>query len=199
MDYTTCYCRSPQCPMYGQVTPRAHVKMHDWQRQGPRFRCARCGGIVSHHGHCLCGDTHRPHHLPARRDGAGRRVEYPSDRTPIGSRQRYRQSLAAHAGSTLSKRDELLLPPLASARVPIGRVVDVGVPVAGVQKTTIRTFTVEGEEKNEGLRPHIRWTKIPDFIHGYRGISPMNRVFFPTSTACLLRLTQARRVSQRDQ
>ena len=47
MDYTTCYCRSPQCPMYGQIAPRAHVKMHDWQRQGPRFRCARCGGIVS--------------------------------------------------------------------------------------------------------------------------------------------------------
>src|SRR5438128_5152555 len=47
MDYTTCYCRSPQCPMYGQIAPRAQVKMHDWQRQGPRLRCARCGGIVS--------------------------------------------------------------------------------------------------------------------------------------------------------
>ena len=47
MEYTTCYCRSPQCPMYGQVAPRAHVKRHDWQRQGPRFRCAKCGGIVS--------------------------------------------------------------------------------------------------------------------------------------------------------
>src|SRR5436305_3917577 len=47
MDYTTCYCRSPQCPMYGQIAPRAHVKMHDWQRQGTRFSCARCGGIVS--------------------------------------------------------------------------------------------------------------------------------------------------------
>ena len=47
MDYTTCYCRSPKCPMYGCVAPRAHVKMHDWQRQGPRFRCERCGGIVS--------------------------------------------------------------------------------------------------------------------------------------------------------
>ena len=44
MDYTTCYCRSPQCPMYGQIAPRAQVKMHDWQRQGPRFRCARCDG-----------------------------------------------------------------------------------------------------------------------------------------------------------
>jgi hypothetical protein len=30
-----------------------------------------------------------------------------------------------------------------------------GVPVAGIQKTTIRTFTGEGEEKNEGLRPRI--------------------------------------------
>jgi transposase-like protein len=47
MEYTTCYCRSPQCPMYGQVAPRAQVKRHDWQRQGPRFRCERCGGIVS--------------------------------------------------------------------------------------------------------------------------------------------------------
>ena len=30
-----------------------------------------------------------------------------------------------------------------------------GVPVARVQKTTIRTFTVEGEEKNEGLRARV--------------------------------------------
>ena len=47
MDYTTCYCHSPKCPMYGQVAPRARLKRHDWQRQGPRFRCERCGGIVS--------------------------------------------------------------------------------------------------------------------------------------------------------
>jgi hypothetical protein len=51
--------------------------------------------------------------------------------------------------------------------------------LAGVQKTTIRTFTVEGEEKNEGLHPHIRWTKTPDFIHVYRGILPMNGGFLP--------------------
>jgi hypothetical protein len=68
------------------------------------------------------------------------------------------------------------------------------VPVAGVQKTTIRTFTVEGEEQNEGLHPHIRWTKTPDFVHVYRGISPINRVFFLTSTVCLVRPTQVRRV-----
>jgi len=53
-------------------------------------------------------------------DGAGRRVEYPSDRTPVGCRQRYRQSLAARAGSALSRRDELFLPQPAPARVPIG-------------------------------------------------------------------------------
>src|SRR5262249_43704539 len=42
-------------------------------------------------------------------------------------------------------------------------------------------------EENEGLRPHIRWTKTPDFVHVYRGISSMNRVFFPTSATCLVR------------
>src|SRR5215468_8457245 len=47
MACTTCSCRSPQCPMYGQMAPRAQVKMHDWQRQGARFRCVRGGGIVS--------------------------------------------------------------------------------------------------------------------------------------------------------
>ena len=31
------------------------------------------------------------------------------------------------------------------------RVAVEGVPVVGVQKTTIHTFTVEGEEKNEGI------------------------------------------------
>jgi hypothetical protein len=46
----------------------------------------------------------------------------------------------------------------------------IGVPVASVQKTTLRTFTVEGEEKNEGLHPHMSWTKNPDFLHVYRGI-----------------------------
>jgi hypothetical protein len=39
-------------------------------------------------------------------------------------------------------------------------------------------------EKNEGLRPHIPGTKIPDCVHVYRGISPTNRVFFHTSAAC---------------
>ena len=47
MEYTTGYCRRPQCPMYGQVAPRAQVKRHAWQRQGPRCRGERCGGIVS--------------------------------------------------------------------------------------------------------------------------------------------------------
>ena len=54
-------------------------------------------------------------------------------------------------------------------------------------------------EENEGLHPHIRWTKTPDFVHVYRGILPMNRVFFLTAALCLVRHTQARRVFQRGQ
>ena len=74
-----------------------------------------------------------------------------------------------------------------------------GVPVARVQKTTIRTFAVNSEEENEGLRRHIRRTKTPDFVHVYRGILSMNRVFFPTSVVSLVYATQARRVFQRGQ
>src|SRR2546430_16941132 len=67
------------------------------------------------------------------------------------------------------------------------------------RRTKNNALLVNGQtvEKNEGLRPHIRWTKTPDFVHVYRGILPMNWVFFPTSTICLLRLTQAKRVFQR--
>jgi hypothetical protein len=36
-------------------------------------------------------------------------------------------------------------------------------------------------EKNEGLHPYIRWTKTPDFVHVYCGISPMSRVFLSVS------------------
>jgi hypothetical protein len=76
---------------------------------------------------------------------------------------------------------------------------ELGVPVAGGQKTTIRTFTGHREGKNEGLRPHIRWTKTLDFVYVYRGISPMNRVFFPTSAVCPVHPTQAMGVFQRGQ
>jgi hypothetical protein len=41
------------------------------------------------------------------------------------------------------------------------------------------SFYSQGEEKNEGLRPHIQWMKTPDFAHVYCGVSPINRVFFP--------------------
>jgi transposase-like protein len=47
MDYITCPCRRPKCPMYGQMAPRARLKMYDWQRQGPRFRCERWRVVVS--------------------------------------------------------------------------------------------------------------------------------------------------------
>jgi hypothetical protein len=56
-----------------------------------------------------------------------------------------------------------------------------GVPVASGQETSIRALVSKSVEQNEGLRPHIRWTKILDFIHVYRGILPVNRVFFLTS------------------
>src|SRR6266571_658110 len=75
--------------------------------------------------HRLCGDTHRPAYLPERSDGAGGRVEYSGDRTPGECRQGYGQSLAACAGPTLSRRDELFLPQPAPARVSTGSVVDV--------------------------------------------------------------------------
>jgi len=52
---------------------------------------------------------------------------------------------------------------------------------------------------SEGLHPHIRRTKSPDFVHVYRGILPMTRVFFLASVLCLVRPTQARRVLQRGQ
>ena len=56
------------------------------------------------------------------------------------------------------------------AQLQLRFVDQIGVPVAGVQKTTIRTFAVNSEEENEGLRPHILGTKTPDFVHIYRSI-----------------------------
>jgi hypothetical protein len=39
-------------------------------------------------------------------------------------------------------------------------IVEDGVPVAGVQKTTICTFTIKGEEENEGLYPRILFLDV---------------------------------------
>lgn len=47
MDYTTCYCQSPCCAMFGKTGPSAQLKLHDWQHGQPRFRCQGCGAIVS--------------------------------------------------------------------------------------------------------------------------------------------------------
>jgi IS1 family transposase/transposase-like protein len=47
MDYTTCYCHNPTCPLFGQMAPRARFKWHDWHRQAPRFRCQACGALIS--------------------------------------------------------------------------------------------------------------------------------------------------------
>ncbi len=47
MDCTTCYCRMPRCPRFGQVAPRAQFTWHDWHRQAPRWRCQACHALVS--------------------------------------------------------------------------------------------------------------------------------------------------------
>ena len=54
-------------------------------------------------------------------------------------------------------------------------------------------------EENEGLHPHIRRTKTPNFVHVYCSILPMNRVFFLASALCLVRPTLASTVLQRGQ
>lgn len=47
MEYTTCYCRNPNCYLFGETSPRAQLKLYDWQRAGPRFQCKVCGDVVS--------------------------------------------------------------------------------------------------------------------------------------------------------
>ena len=47
MDCTTCYCRMPHCPLFGQVAPHAQCTWHDWHRQAPRWRCRACRTLVS--------------------------------------------------------------------------------------------------------------------------------------------------------
>ncbi len=47
MDYTTCYCRLRRCSLFGKTGSSAQLKLHDWQRGGPRFRCQVCDEIVS--------------------------------------------------------------------------------------------------------------------------------------------------------
>jgi transposase-like protein len=46
MDDTTCYCRMPRCPLFGQVVPHAQFTWHDWHRQAPRWRCQACRALV---------------------------------------------------------------------------------------------------------------------------------------------------------
>ena len=47
MDLTTCYCMNPQCAMYGKTGPAAQLKIYDWQRACPRFRCMKCRRVFS--------------------------------------------------------------------------------------------------------------------------------------------------------
>jgi len=47
MDNTTCYCRNPQCALYGRMAPYAQLQFRGWHRQAARFRCQVCPGLVS--------------------------------------------------------------------------------------------------------------------------------------------------------
>ena len=47
MDNRTCYCRNPRCKLYGQVIPRARLKLRNWHRQAERLECQACGKLVS--------------------------------------------------------------------------------------------------------------------------------------------------------
>jgi IS1 family transposase len=47
MDYATCYCLSRRCSLFGKMGSSAQLKLHDWQRGGPRFRCQMCGTTIS--------------------------------------------------------------------------------------------------------------------------------------------------------
>ena len=47
MDDTTCYCRNPQCVLYGRMAPYAQLQFRDWHRHAARFRCQVCTVLVS--------------------------------------------------------------------------------------------------------------------------------------------------------
>src|ERR687883_653221 len=42
------------------------------------------------------------------------------------------------------------------------------------RKPARNLIEIAQRKSQEGLRPHIWWTKIPDFVHVYRSISSMN-------------------------
>jgi len=47
MDNKTCYCRNPQCALYGRMAPEAQLQFRGWHRHAARFRCQACPGLVS--------------------------------------------------------------------------------------------------------------------------------------------------------
>lgn len=47
MEFTTCCCLNPKCPLYGKTGTPARLKFHDWNRAAPRFRCWACRRVFS--------------------------------------------------------------------------------------------------------------------------------------------------------
>ena len=124
MDDRTCYCRNPQCPLHGRITP-GPVEVSGLAPKRDALSVPSLWPVrVGAHGHGLCGHTHGSQHVSARGDGSGGRHEFRATGRPSAGLKTC-LPLAAGLGATLSGRDELLLPQLTSLRVSIGRVVDV--------------------------------------------------------------------------
>jgi IS1 family transposase/transposase-like protein len=47
MDDKTCYCRNPQCALYGRMAPYGRLQFRGWHRNAARFRCQVCTVLVS--------------------------------------------------------------------------------------------------------------------------------------------------------
>ena len=47
MDWPTCYCMNPECAWYGKTGSAGQLKLYDWQRASPRFRCMQCRRVFA--------------------------------------------------------------------------------------------------------------------------------------------------------
>jgi hypothetical protein len=84
MDCTTCYCRMPRCPLFGQVAPQAQFTWHDWHREAPRWRLPglSCLGIGAYR-HRLCRYPDGEHYLSPWGGRSSGRDEHPRYGTAV--------------------------------------------------------------------------------------------------------------------
>jgi hypothetical protein len=72
---------------------------------------------------------------------------------------RFARLVAVYQAAKLHQQREYLCPSLVAQKGPPG----IGVPVASVQKTSIRTSMSKAVEENEGLRQRLLWKKSLNF------------------------------------